>query len=621
MSHPSATVGSEINLTNGTVTGANNADILALEDGGFAVTYNHLDESLNSVISMQQYDSDGNQVGDTLQVNDASVGGYSDASLEKVDGGFVVSYTSEGLGNTYEGVLVKEYTTEMDAGSDLNNSINTQFDSIVADIEAISTSEDPQLAAQTAYNRMDNLLADLDRTTVDPENEAELESLRASILAEQEALSSYVDTAAASTSEVEASVKEISDELVNVMNGLLEATKTPYSIETDPLAAGSQEIVEDTAVETTTASQEFGEQLVTSQTAQAAQVELAEPEPLPESTTEDTKSKEAVTQESSEVDSAVDQMMNDVQQNEVELLASQMESLAENLAPLQDAQPQMEQAHQRAQLADGYRIKMTRPQLHKADPAAFEEPEAVKVDIAALANSIMNSKPRIGMGGYDKNGNKMNVHTSRNEQQEEEGPNQFSERLRASAANPDANKEKVTAATYATADLSKREEGAPVPEPVLVPDPVSETEITTTTTTADKKELDRAERMLQEGIEFLQEVSNLLGSGSADMQQLDPLAQELITAFETAIADGVENLSQESLDSLSATLGTLTNEIGNLNTEATVKETIMLAAEEVGDAIMVAENALFSAPKAPSGKESTTEASLVEDQKNINILA
>jgi len=116
------TVGSEFQINTYTDNQQQNSSVTSLSDGGFVVTWqsNGQDESSFGIYG-QRYDADGNTVGSEFQINTCTDNLQSDPSVTSLsDGGFVVTWQSNGQDGAYYGIYGQRYDAS-------GNTIGSEF--------------------------------------------------------------------------------------------------------------------------------------------------------------------------------------------------------------------------------------------------------------------------------------------------------------------------------------------------------------------------------------------------------------------------------------------------------------------------------------------------------------
>lgn len=105
------TVNGAFQVNSHTASDQINSDVTGLEDGGYLITWQSQDQDGSGYgIFAQRYDVDGNVVGQEIQVNT-----YTDSNQEKPeitslqDGGYVITWMSEGQDGSQSGVYVRIY--------------------------------------------------------------------------------------------------------------------------------------------------------------------------------------------------------------------------------------------------------------------------------------------------------------------------------------------------------------------------------------------------------------------------------------------------------------------------------------------------------------------------------
>ncbi|MGV8832143.1 MAG: M10 family metallopeptidase C-terminal domain-containing protein [Devosia sp.] len=95
------------------VTGHQHDSSLAAIDGGYIVTWSSYgqDGSISSVYA-QRYSSDGTPQGDETQVNTYVANIQSNSSVAAIDGGYVVTWTSDGQDGSVSGLYSQRYLTD-----------------------------------------------------------------------------------------------------------------------------------------------------------------------------------------------------------------------------------------------------------------------------------------------------------------------------------------------------------------------------------------------------------------------------------------------------------------------------------------------------------------------------
>ena len=130
--------GSEFRVNTATVSYQNEPSVAALADGGFVVTWNSdgQDGSFYGVYA-QRYDAGGSAAGSEFRVNTTTTSEqYKPSVTALADGGFVVAWTSEGQDGSLGGVFAQRYDAGGSAaGSEFRVNTTTtgsQYDSSIA---------------------------------------------------------------------------------------------------------------------------------------------------------------------------------------------------------------------------------------------------------------------------------------------------------------------------------------------------------------------------------------------------------------------------------------------------------------------------------------------------------
>ena len=115
-------VGNQFQVNNYTNGSQNSASVAALSDGGFVVTWNSYSQDGSEYgIFAQRYDAEGNGIGNEFQVNTYTEGSQKSPSLTTLsDGGFVITWRSQGQGGTDYGVYGQRYDAD-------GNAVDSEF--------------------------------------------------------------------------------------------------------------------------------------------------------------------------------------------------------------------------------------------------------------------------------------------------------------------------------------------------------------------------------------------------------------------------------------------------------------------------------------------------------------
>lgn len=157
--------------------------ITATADGGYLIAFeSRADEYEGRDIVGQKYDANNSKVGEEFLINETTSGDQHNPVIAATSDGFVAAYhTADSNSN---GVYVKKYT---EAGPD-DLLTNAQVDNILAALDAPKLGE----TAQEVYNRLDNLIEDLDR--LDTNNPEMIATIQATLQGAQDNLKPFVDT-------------------------------------------------------------------------------------------------------------------------------------------------------------------------------------------------------------------------------------------------------------------------------------------------------------------------------------------------------------------------------------------------------------------------------------------
>ena len=108
------TIGSEFQVNSYTTSAQSSPSVTSLSDGGFVVTWqsNGQDSSSGGIYG-QRYDADGNTIGSEFQINTYTYSGQYHPSMASLsDGGFVVTWQSNGQDGSGYGIYGQRYDAE-----------------------------------------------------------------------------------------------------------------------------------------------------------------------------------------------------------------------------------------------------------------------------------------------------------------------------------------------------------------------------------------------------------------------------------------------------------------------------------------------------------------------------